>query len=57
MAQRINFITGNPNKLKEFGQIIGEIKNYEFVPNHVVLLNQSERFISSDYNSTALKFV
>lgn len=30
MAKRINFITGNPNKLKEFGQIIGEIKGYEF---------------------------
>ncbi len=26
----INFITGNPNKLKEFSQIIGQVPNYDF---------------------------
>ena len=30
MSKTINFITGNPNKLKEFGQIMGEVANYEF---------------------------
>lgn len=28
-AKKIFFITGNPNKLKEFTQIIGDVGNYE----------------------------
>lgn len=30
MSKTISFITGNQNKLREFGQIIGEIKNFNF---------------------------
>ena len=30
MSKTISFITGNPNKLREFGQIMGEIANYNF---------------------------
>ena len=30
MIKTISFITGNPNKLKEFSQIIGEISTFEF---------------------------
>lgn len=29
--KRINFITGNANKLKEFTQIIGDVNGFEFV--------------------------
>jgi hypothetical protein len=30
MSKTINFITGNPNKLREFNQIIGQVPNFEF---------------------------
>jgi inosine triphosphate pyrophosphatase len=37
MTKTIYFITGNPNKLKEFSQIIGSIANYEFSSKNVDL--------------------
>ena len=30
MSKIVYFVTGNPNKLKEFTQIIGEVSVYEF---------------------------
>ena len=30
ISKTINFITGKPNKLREFNQIIGQVPNFEF---------------------------
>lgn len=57
--KKINFITGNANKLKEFTQIIGDVEGYEFINTKVDLPEyQGEpEDIARQKCATALKII